>query len=111
MDVREIAEKMRTLEYHLRLMAKALERTEYQFTKLVVENNLSEQETKEFFILCEKMNKQMEEQKAEGFLNFHPLFQEFSSSLSSKLNPRDVVRACKDQKLFLSLMNEFNKYV
>lgn len=110
MEVKEIAERIRTVEYHLRLMAKALGGTEHQFTKLVVESNLSEQETESFYSLCEEMHKRMEEQKAEGFLNFHPLFQEFSSSLPAKLNPRDVVHACINQKLYLSLMNEFKKF-
>ncbi|WP_053365480.1 DUF1878 family protein [Bacillus sp. FJAT-27245] len=111
MDLKEIDEKIRTLEYHLRIMAEVLGGTKYQFTKLVVESNLSERETNEFFLLCEEMNKRLEEQKAEGFLNFHPLFQEFLSLLSPKLNPRDVVHACLEQKLYLSLMSELKKYV
>ncbi|RDU35300.1 hypothetical protein DRW41_18625 [Neobacillus piezotolerans] len=111
MDVREIAERLRTVEYHLRLMADALGGTEHQFTKLVVQNNLSEKETESFFSLCEEMNKRMEEQKAEGFLNFHPLFNEFSSLLTSKLNPRDAVYACINEKVYLSLMLEFKKFV
>ncbi|WP_059173288.1 DUF1878 family protein [Bacillus sp. FJAT-27445] len=111
MDSKELVERIRTLEYHMRLMADALESTDYQFTKMIVANNLTQRETDEIYTLCEKMNKLMEEQKAEGFLNFHPLFQEFSVSLSPKLNPGEIVQACLSQKMFISLMKEFNKFV
>ncbi|WP_158587383.1 DUF1878 family protein [Neobacillus notoginsengisoli] len=104
-------ERIEMLEYHMRLTAEALDRTPYELNKLVIANKLSEKEAGQFFTLCEKMHKLMEEQKAEGFLNFHPLFNEFSSLLTPKLNPEEVVLACIKQQLFLPLMNEFKKFI
>ncbi|ALC91949.1 hypothetical protein AM500_20745 [Bacillus sp. FJAT-18017] len=111
MDSRQILDRIQLLEYHMRLLAEAVDKTEYELNKLLVKSNITEREAAEFFALCERMNKVMEEQKAEGFLHFHPLFQEFVSLLPSKLDSREVVTACLRQKVFVPLMTEFNKYL
>lgn len=111
MELKYLMERIETLEYHMRLAAQALDKTPYEFNKLVIANNLTKEETGRLFSLCDDMHNLMEEQKAEGFLNFHPLFKEFSSKLTPKLNPEEVVLACLKQQLFLPLMNEFKKFI
>ncbi|OCA84349.1 hypothetical protein A8F94_16715 [Bacillus sp. FJAT-27225] len=110
MESRDLLERIQVLEYHMRLLAEAVEKPEYELNKLLVKRNVAERETAELFDLCERLSKLMEEQKAEGFLHFHPLFEEFAASLSSKLNPSEVVNACMKQKIFIPLMNEFKKF-
>lgn len=88
-----------------------MENPKLDFYKLVIENEITESEVIKFFYLCDELNIKMEEQKAEGFVYFHPLFDELSSSLPNKLDVKEVVQACLNQKLFESLFLEFRKYI
>ena len=111
MDQRELLERIQLLEYHQKLLVKLVTNPKLCFNKLIIEKGISEQEVKNFFKLCEKMRKKMEEQKAEGFVYFNPLFEEFSTSLPLTLHPEEVIQACLSQNLFESLMLEFKKYI
>jgi Protein of unknown function (DUF1878) len=111
MKEKDLLERIEILEFHMALMAEAMDRPGYEFNKLIIAKSLSKKETDHLLSLCEKMNKAMEEQKAEGFLYFHPLFREFSTLLPSKTNPGEVVLACIGQKLFVPLMDEFKKFL
>ncbi|WAA13012.1 DUF1878 family protein [Fervidibacillus halotolerans] len=107
----ELLKRIQRLEYHQRLLLQLIKGEQAPFTKLIIEKNLDEEEVKAFHNLCEYMNNKMEEQKAEGFLYFHPLFQEFTSKLNSKLDAKETVIACIKEKVYLDLMKEFYKYV
>lgn len=111
MDVNRLLEKINKLEYHQKLLMQIVDNPNKEFFKLVIENSLEEKDVQEFLMLCEKMDKEWEEQKAEGFVYFLPLFQKFSIQLHSRLQPEMVIHACIKQGLFFPLMNEFNKYI
>lgn len=101
--------KVNLLEYHQKLLLKMLASPNLEFYRLVIENGISEQEVQIFNQLCESLNKKMEEQKAEGFLNFHPLFSEFLYLLPEKFDAKEVVQACVKQNLHEALFREFTK--
>jgi len=105
----ELESKVNLLEYHQSLLLKMLSAPNLEFYRLVIENGISELEVQEFNKLCESLNMKMEEQKAEGFVNFHPLFNEFLYSLPAKLDAKEVVQSCVNQRLYEPLFREFQK--
>ncbi|SDN12828.1 DUF1878 family protein [Bacillus sp. OK048] len=105
----ELTSRVKLLEYHQRLLLKMLSAPNLEFYRLVIENGISEQEVQAFNKLCEEMNIKMEEQKAEGFLHFHPLFIEFLNHLPEKLDVQEVIQSCLQQHLYEPLFIEFNK--
>jgi hypothetical protein len=111
MNEYELLERINMLEYHQKLLLKLLNDPKLELYKLIIENGITEQETEKFYSLCDKMNLKMEEQKAEGYVYFHPLFHELSVSLPSKLNMGEVINACLTQKLYLPLFQEMVKYL
>jgi hypothetical protein len=111
MNVQELLERILILEYHQKLLIKLIKNPMLDFYKLIIEHGISEQETQDFFSLCTELTTKMEEQKAEGFVYFHPLFEEFSHSLHPRLSSREVIQACLNQQLYETLLMEFAKYI
>ncbi|MCU9612510.1 YhaI family protein [Caldibacillus lycopersici] len=107
----ELLKRIERLEYHQQLMFQLIDRTNVSFTKLIVEKNLGQEEVMEFHKLCDDMSKKLEEQKAEGFLYFHPLLTEFSSKLNHKLEVNETINACLKENLHQTLMAELKKYL
>ena len=106
----ELLEKLLMLEYHQKILLRMVQGTALKFDWLIVKRGLSEEQINLFFEKCEKMSMDLEQQKAEGFLYFHPLFQEFSAALPSELEAQETISACIEQGLFLPLMLELKKY-
>ncbi|WP_246197160.1 DUF1878 family protein [Cytobacillus depressus] len=106
----KVLEKISKLEYHQKLLLKIIDNKNFEFYKLIVDHSLGEKDVTKFYRMCETLSKELEEQKAEGFVYFHPLYNKFISGLHDGLRPEDVVQACKRQGLFLTLMEEFSKY-
>ncbi|QED47130.1 DUF1878 family protein [Cytobacillus dafuensis] len=111
MDIHYLLEKIDRLEYQNKLLLKIIEKKDQEFYKLVIKNSLAEKDVNAFIYLCEELSKKIEEQKAEGFVYFHPLFNNFTHHLHPRLEPKEVVRACIKQSLYLPLMKEFQKYL
>jgi len=111
MNEQDLLKRIQLLEYHQKLLLRILSNQNLDFYKLIIEKGISEQEANRLFKLCEDLDVRMEEQKAEGFLYFYPLFREFSISLPDNLKTKEVIQAFLNQKLFESLMREFQKYV
>lgn len=107
----ELLQRIERLEYHQKLIIDILVETDKAFTKLIVYKNLSKDEVREFHNLCENMNKKIEEQKAEGLLNFHPLLKEFSEKINRKLDVNETISACLRENLHAQLMSELKKYL
>jgi len=99
------------LEFHQSLLIKLLSNPKNEFYRLIVENGLTEQEANNFYCLCNKLSLKLAEQKAEGFVHFHPLLNQLSTSLPAKLKIEEVVKACLKQKLFEPLFTELQKYL
>ncbi|WP_082195277.1 DUF1878 family protein [Bacillus andreraoultii] len=109
--IEEMWARIERLEYHQKLLLELVDMAEHPFTKLIIRKNLGRQEVSDFLELCERMNNKLQEQKAEGFLNFHPLLKEFAEELNKKLEVKETVQSCLQQSLYVELMTEFNKYV
>ncbi|MDQ6596366.1 DUF1878 family protein [Bacillus salipaludis] len=107
----ELLNKIQLLEYHQRLLLTLINNPKQDFYRMIIEKGLSEQEVREFMQICDELSIKMEEQKAEGFIYFQPLFTEFLYLLPEKLDSKDVIRACSSQGLYLPLMKELNKYI
>ncbi|MED3551453.1 DUF1878 family protein [Cytobacillus praedii] len=111
MDIYILMEKINKLEYHQKLLLKVIENPNHSFYKLVVEKSLAEKDVKVFNQICEELNIKWEEQKAEGFVYFHPLYKEFEKRLHPNLTAYEVIYACIKQQLFLPLMIELRRYL
>jgi hypothetical protein len=99
------------LEYHQKLLLKLINDPTLELNKLIIENGITEQEIEKFYLLCDEMSVKLEKQKAEGYVYFHPLFDELSASLPAKLNMKEVVKACLIQHQYEPLFQEFVKYI
>lgn len=111
MNERELFERIQLLEYHQKLLLELTGNANLPFYRLIIEKRISEQEVQRFIKLCEEICKKMDEQKAEGFVHFYPLFNEFSTSLPPTLQAEEVIQACLSQNLFEQIMQEFMKYL
>jgi len=111
MELQAIIEKLKMLEYHQSLLLKMNISTSEAFYKLIIEKSLSEEEVNQLYRKCEQLSIDYEEQKAEGFVYFHPLFQKFIQVLPPKLTVEEVIFACLKQGLYVPLMTEFKKYL
>ncbi|MFE8696278.1 DUF1878 family protein [Cytobacillus sp. FJAT-53684] len=111
MDINVLLEKIYKLEYQQKLLLKFIENKNNQFYKLAVEKSLGEKDVEGFKQFCERMSIKMEEQKAEGFLYFHPLYKEFEKYLHPNLQAGEVIHACIQQDLYTQLMEEMRKYL
>ncbi|MBO0961335.1 DUF1878 family protein [Neobacillus sp. MM2021_6] len=104
-------QRIQLLEYHQKLLVKLLHNPKQEFYKLVIENSLTEQETEKFLALCDELSMKFEEQKAEGYVYFHPLFERLLASLPANLKMEEVIKACLLQNLYEPLFHEFEKYL
>lgn len=111
MDLEAILERINRLEYHQSLLLKMNQASSAAFYKLIIEKSLGEEDVKQFYTLCDKLSKDFEEQKAEGFVHFHPLFKKFTMMLHCGLQTEEVIAACITQGIYLPLMTELKKYL
>ncbi|HLR81433.1 MAG TPA: DUF1878 family protein [Bacillota bacterium] len=93
--------------FHLQLLLKTMNIEPYPFTKLVIMNNLSDQEYEELFTLLEGLNETYEAQKEDGLLDFTSLLVHFAGMLNQKLHPTETIYALKKEGYFPKLMSEF----
>lgn len=111
MSFEELLERIERLEYHQSLLVRMAASSNNQFDKLIIERGLGKKEVQAFYKLCEVMSKELEDQKAEGFVNFHPLFEKFNKELHPNLQIKEVIHACVLQRIFLPLMDDFKRYL
>ena len=109
MNSKEIYEKLIQLEFHQKLLLKIISGSTQPFYRLIIEKSMTEKEVDEFFKLCDELNRMMVEQKEEGFVYFHPLFEILKTSLHPNLDIQEVIYACLLQQLYVPLMTELNK--
>ncbi|WP_040204453.1 DUF1878 family protein [Neobacillus jeddahensis] len=106
-----LLQRINLLEYHQKLLVTLLGNPKLEFYKLIIENGVSKQEIDNFYCLCDQLSVKLAEQKAEGYVYFHPLFDELLASLPVNLKMEAVIKACLKQKLYEPLFQEFNKYL
>lgn len=107
MNEQDFLKRINLLEFHQKLLLKLVSNPQLEFYKLIVEKGISEQDVQRFLRNCDDLNNKMAEQKAEGFVHFHPLLNEFSLSLPSNLQVKEVIQACIGQNIFEEMMSEF----
>lgn len=110
MESKDLMQRILLLEFHQKLLLTIIKNKDAAFYELVVEKNISEKEMKHILKVCELTNMQYKKQKAEGFVYFHPLLQQFTEQIPSKLKAEEVIEACIRQKLYVPLMSELKKY-
>ena len=111
MDMDDLLNRIKRLEYHQTLLIKMNQHSSQAFYKLIIEKSLGEEDVKEFKSLCEELNNEWEEQKAEGFLYFHPLLNKFTKKLHPALQAKETIEACITQGFYFPLMTELKKYL
>lgn len=111
MEESEVVKELALIRYHQRLLIELLDKSDKDLYKLIIYYGLSEKEVQELMNLCEKLNIELQEQKAEGFVYYHPLYRQFVDQLNSKLSAKEVIHACISQKLYLTLMKELENYL
>ncbi|WP_018662336.1 DUF1878 family protein [Heyndrickxia acidiproducens] len=99
-----IEQRLERLEFYQKLLLKMIESNQNAFYRLVIEKQLSKQDVEQFFALCEQLKQELEEQKADHFVFFYPLFTKFKDRLHKKLQPDEVIAACLQQGLYPELM-------
>jgi len=93
--------------FHLKLLLNIINIEEYPFTKLVIENNLSNEEYSQLFELLNELDQTYQLQKKEGLLDFSSLLVHFAGMLNEKLSPTETIKSLRKEGLFESLMSEF----
>ena len=78
---------------------------------LIVEKNMTKEEVKVIFDLCELLSKRLTMEKAEGYMNFQPLFSQLEINLTPKLSVKELVASCLSQGLYENLMQEMKKFI
>ncbi|MFD2443103.1 DUF1878 family protein [Bacillus sp. CGMCC 1.16607] len=107
----EVIKQLKVLQYHQSLIVTMLTKSQDEFYKLVIQKGLTEDDVQKFHSKCVHLSIQLEEQKAEGFVYFHPLYLQFLDSLPSNLTAKEVILACISQNLYLTLMTELKNYL
>ena len=105
----ELVRRIEKLEYHQQLLLRMIGHEEMQLYYLIVHKNLSRKETEELLNLCDTLNKKVEKQKAEGYVTFSPLLIELKSNLTPSISPKELIQACLEQGIYVSLMKELQK--
>ncbi|MEI5906449.1 DUF1878 family protein [Bacillus spongiae] len=100
----EIVKRIEMLEFHQQLMISMLNTNGREFDYLIIKKRLSKQEVDDFFMLCEEMNKKRETQKADQFVFYTPLFNEFKEKIHSNLPVEETINACLKQNIYSELM-------
>jgi len=96
-----------TSAFHIQLLSRIIDMSQYPLTKLIIENNLSRAEFEELLAMLDTLNKKYEIQKEEGFLDFTSLLIHFAGMLNEKLKPDQTIDALKKEGYYPSLMDEF----
>ncbi|GGN60647.1 DUF1878 family protein [Oceanobacillus indicireducens] len=95
--------------FQIQLLSRIIDMDEYPFLKLVIEQNISEEEYDELFAHLKIQQAMYEEQKNEGLLDFSSLLIEFAGLLNEKLDPTTTIYALRKENYFPELMDEYIK--
>ena len=107
----DLEKEIETLRYHQQLLIHIIQNSKAQFDLLIVEKNMTKEEVKVTLDLCEVLSKRLTMEKAEGYMNFQPLFSQLERNLTPKLTVKELVASCISQGLFENLMWEMKKYI
>ena len=109
--MRDIEKELDTLRYHQRLLLHIIRNPKAHFYLMVVEKNMTKEEVQETFDLCESLSKCFEMEKAEGYMNFQPLFSQLERNLTPKLTVEELINSFLTQGLYDTLMQVMSKFL
>ncbi|WP_260284559.1 YhaI family protein [Peribacillus aracenensis] len=104
-----INEEIEILRFHQRLLLNLIRNPEAKLDYLFVEKNFTMKEAEELLETCDTLSKRYEIEKAEGYMNFRPLFNQFERNVNSKITIKECVDACLSQGLYVSFMREMDR--
>ncbi|NLP49953.1 DUF1878 family protein [Bacillus sp. RO1] len=102
-------ERLETLEFYVELLIKQMDRTRYPWDYLIMLGRLSKKDVQNLYKACEDLSKEMEKQKAEGFVTFSPLLIQFRQALPEDLPLEDTISALRTQGYYVPLMDAFQR--
>lgn len=108
-EMGELEKRLKKIEYHQRLILEMMQTHSFPAYKVIIKNDLSEDEVEELFSLCNELTIQYEQQKEEGFVYFTPLLMKFVGLLNKKLDPYETMNAFLNQKMYVPLMEALKK--
>lgn len=109
--MRDLEKEIETLRYHQQLLIHMIQNAKAKFDLLIIEKNITKEEVEGIFDLCEWLSKRLSLEKAEGYMNFQPLFSQLERNLTPKLSVKELVESCLTQGLYHQLMIEMKKYI
>ncbi|MFB6801098.1 DUF1878 family protein [Peribacillus butanolivorans] len=104
-----INEEIEILRFHQQLLLNLIRNPEAKLDFLFVEKNFTKKEAEELLDTCDILSKRFEIEKAEGYMNFRPLFIQFEKRLNPKITIKECINACLSQGLYVSFMKEMNR--
>ncbi|MBK5445437.1 DUF1878 family protein [Peribacillus sp. TH24] len=104
-----INEEIEILRFHQQLLLNLIRNPEAKLDFLFVEKNITKKEAEELLETCDILSKRYEIEKAEGYMNFRPLFIQFEKRLNPKITIKECINACLSQGLYVSFMKEMNR--
>ncbi|PEJ36945.1 hypothetical protein CN689_03620 [Peribacillus butanolivorans] len=104
-----INEEIEILRFHQQLLLNLIRNPEAKLDFLFVEKNFTKKEAEELLVSCDILSKRFEIEKAEGYMNFRPLFIQFEKRLNPKITIKECINACLSQGLYVSFMKEMNR--
>ncbi|AZV41608.1 MULTISPECIES: DUF1878 family protein [Peribacillus] len=108
--MRHLEKEIETLRYHQQLLLKIIQNPKAKLDLLIVEKNMTKEEAQQLLELCESLSKKFVTEKAEGYMNFQPLFNDLQKHLTPKLTVKEVIEAFLAQGLHKSFMQEMSKF-
>ena len=105
----DLKKRVELLEFQQRLLMKMLKDTDDQLYYLFIKKNLTKAEAERLVEYCEKMSKEFEKRKAEGFVTFSPLLCDLKKNLPPDIAPEELIAACLQQGVFVPFMQQMRK--
>lgn len=105
----DLEKRVEILEYHMQLLLNMSNRNQYPFDFMIVAKGLSKQEVNELMNLCQELDRQYKEQKAQGLLYYTDLLTLFAGQLNEKLDVNETIDAMLKQGMFKELMADFKR--
>ncbi|KMY49016.1 DUF1878 family protein [Peribacillus loiseleuriae] len=107
--MRDLEREINRLKFHQKLLLNVIRNPNAELDVIFFEKNLSETEAHEILRLCDKLSKQYEIEKAEGYIHFQPLFNRLTMELTAKVTVKELIEACLKQGLYDSFMKDMVK--
>ncbi|OJD59299.1 DUF1878 family protein [Bacillus sp. NH11B] len=107
----DVVRRLEQAEYYVDLLFKMIDEEKCPFYSLIIKKKARKKDIERILNICEKLNEQYAKEKAEGFLLFDALLDQFEKALPHQLEVNETAEALVKQGLFVPLMNEFLRMI